>query len=529
MSSKPIFTKIFIGILAVVIIAAGFTLVRNNGEEEEATPDRARVVTLASVAELSREGSARTLVGEVRAESEAVLEARRGGQVTSVAVREGSVVRAGTLLAEVENRIERAAVAQATAGRDAQQASLNRVLRGARDEELQLLDTARDAAQTDLTEARTALRNTLAQSYTTAEDAIRNRGDILFRNPRTARPQLLVTTGRFDERERLQLQRAEFEQLLLRWEGEVQAIHTQTELDAYTAEIEERLRTIRTYLDAIARLVSDQTPDSFNTQASIENQKAAIFGARSSVDGAISGLSQARSRYNGALSALRSAQVNVEQGAAGALPEEIDQARAALSQAEAALESAVAQLEQTRIRAPITGTLGSLTISRGDIVSPGQRVGLVTSDGRPRIEIFISEADRALFSVGDRAVIESGIEGAVASIAPGLDPVTRRIRMLVEVTDDSSLVSGSRIRVTIMTDGADAQAETAIPITALRFGTSQRSVFTVDDDSRLVEVPVVEGAVSGSRVIILEGLSEDMLIVRDARGLREGQEVEVAE
>jgi RND family efflux transporter MFP subunit len=520
-----------LAMIGVLVLISALVLGRSffNGETE-VTETAPRSVTLASVAELSDESSARTIVGTVRAESEALLETQRGGQVTRVLVQEGAFVRAGTLLAEVENRIERAAVAQATAGRDAQRAALARVERGTRDEQVRQLETGLAAARREDQEARVAAQNALAQSYTLAEDAIRNKVDTLFDNPRNANARLFVITGQYSERQQLQRERYELEQLLQGWENE-RGETAPGNLEQRIRELEQRFERIRTFLDALARLVSAQTPDSFTPAAEIEAQKGALLAARSNVNSGLSALSAARSRLSQARSGIEQAQAGLDQGIAGALPEEIDQARAAVAQASASVEAAVAQLEQTRVRAPISGTLASFTLSRGDIATPGMRIGSITSDGRPFIEAFIAEQDRTVFAEGDEVSIEGGGTGVIASIAPGLDQVTRRVRVQIDVTESPrELTSGATVRITLQATRSDASDTDTftIPINAVKFGAGERFVYRVDDDERLVEVPVTLGAVSGSRVEITDGIDADTLIVTDARGLRAGQEVTIA-
>jgi multidrug efflux pump subunit AcrA (membrane-fusion protein) len=52
-------------------------------------------------------------------------------------------------------------------------------------------------------------------------------------------------------------------------------------------------------------------------------------------------------------------------------------------------------------------------------------------------------------------------------------------------------------------------------------------VFTVDATSTLVSVPVELGTLLGEEVVIKTGLSPDMQIVKDARGLKAGEVVTV--
>jgi hypothetical protein len=52
-------------------------------------------------------------------------------------------------------------------------------------------------------------------------------------------------------------------------------------------------------------------------------------------------------------------------------------------------------------------------------------------------------------------------------------------------------------------------------------------VFTVNEDNTLATHEVVLGEVQGSMVMVTDGVTPNMIIVRDARGLQNGQKVEV--
>ena len=67
----------------------------------------------------------------------------------------------------------------------------------------------------------------------------------------------------------------------------------------------------------------------------------------------------------------------------------------------------------------------------------------------------------------------------------------------------------------------------SVPISAIKIGADQAVVFTVDSENRLVAHQVVLGAISGGKIVLAEGVTVEMEIVTDARGLQAGQEVVV--
>ena len=66
-----------------------------------------------------------------------------------------------------------------------------------------------------------------------------------------------------------------------------------------------------------------------------------------------------------------------------------------------------------------------------------------------------------------------------------------------------------------------------IPITALKVETDRIIVFTITDDSILEAHQVTEGPLLGTNIIIESGITPDMEIVLDARGLNEGDRVTI--
>jgi multidrug efflux pump subunit AcrA (membrane-fusion protein) len=116
-------------------------------------------------------------------------------------------------------------------------------------------------------------------------------------------------------------------------------------------------------------------------------------------------------------------------------------------------------------------------------------------------------------------------------IAPALDPTTGKIQVKVSPTQSqTSLVDGSTVTVTLdrASSGAKAAAKNtlSIPIAAAKITPQGPVVFTVAS-STLVSHPVTFGNILGGQVEITAGLTADMDIVVDARGLSEGQVVVV--
>jgi multidrug efflux pump subunit AcrA (membrane-fusion protein) len=102
----------------------------------------------------------------------------------------------------------------------------------------------------------------------------------------------------------------------------------------------------------------------------------------------------------------------------------------------------------------------------------------------------------------------------------------------ISVSDDTELTNGSIVSVEFKrnaTSSAEAKQEIIVPLSSLKITASGPIAFTVSQDSTLVAHPVVLGEILGDMVVVTEGLSSDTSIVVDARGLKEGEKVEVTQ
>jgi multidrug efflux pump subunit AcrA (membrane-fusion protein) len=174
-------------------------------------------VRLASVAVLSEGGDSLVLLGEVRSVSQAELRAEKSGEVRRVYVSAGQYVRAGAILAEIENGSERAGVLQAQGTLQAAQAALSKATAGARGEDKASASAQTTNADIALSAARDAARSAYSQSYSLAQNAVFAVADDYFSNPYTVNPSFRVRTADYDERQVLEDVRVDIGRHLDTW------------------------------------------------------------------------------------------------------------------------------------------------------------------------------------------------------------------------------------------------------------------------------------------------------------------------
>jgi len=481
----PRWQQILGAILLGALLIGAIVLLNQGGPNEESLDGR--FVTLASVGELSGTGGSVDLIGTVRSVTEANLLAQSGGTVRSVRTRIGATVPAGYVIAELDNAAERAAVLQAEGSYDAAVAARN----------AQSLPDTQDAA-----------RNAYRNAFTVLDTTLENDVDTFFGGPTPTGPNLLIYPGA-DEANRLSRERARIETLMRSFEAN-QATASSRTPQALLDEAESIARQVQTFLNELADAASQR--DSRVTAA----QTAALASARTDVNGVLSSTASARST-------LRSGTVSVTAGA-----------DASIKQALGALRGAQANLERTVVRAPIGGQVNFLPIRVGDYVTNLQHVATVAQNGALEIVAYVSEDNRDLLVAGGRVVVENEYEGIITSVAPALDPTTRQIEVHVAVTGASELVNGQSVHIAlpdlapVEETVTDETGPILLPLASVKLRAGDRIVFSVGDDSRLVAHPVEVGEVRGDRIEIKTPLPQELRIVADARGLSEGELVQVA-
>lgn len=482
-SARPLWQRIVIATLALALIIGAFMLL--NGKKPEDSVSKSRTVTVATIAELSGTASSVDLIGTVRSVTEADILAQNGGTVRAVNTTLGGYVPAGSVIASLENAAERASVLQAEGAYDAAVA-------------------ARSAQS--LPDTKNSARTTYRTAYTTLDNALETQVDQFFGGPTAVGPELLITP-QAEVADALSRERTRIRKVMEGYAANLSSADTR-DPQTLLAEAESVASQVATFLTQLSAAANSR--EAQPTAA----QTTALVAARASVDGVIATIQAARSGYRaGSVGASASADASVKQ-------------------ALGALRGAQANLERTVVRAPIGGQVNFLPIRVGDYVTPLMHVATVAQNGALEIVAYVSEGDRDLLAAGSKILVEDKYEGIITSIAPALDPTSKQIEVHIAVTGSSELVNGQSVHIKIPdlatkpTTVETPAGPVLLPLASVKLRAGDRIVFTVDENSRLVARPVEVGEVRGDRIEILSGISPELRIVTDARGLSEGELVE---
>ena len=488
---------LFVAVILILLVG-GLAYLRSQNQTEAAPDNTTPSVTLATVSDLAQGGSSLSVGGTVESETEATVLAQKSAAVTVLYHALGDNVSAGTIVAELENSSERAAVLQAQGSVDAATAGAN-------------------TSVTTLSSAQANAVATILSAYSAVDTAVRSDVDPLFSQVNTSQPQLIIQTSDSQSKTDAQNERVTLTAIWQREQAQSATLSSQSDLASEFTVAESELRQVRDFLDTLIRALNAGVAANGISDAEISADKATVTTARTNITTALSALIAAEQQLNNA--AQNSTSNNIGPSSS----------QAAITQAQGTLAAAKAALEKTIIRAPISGTINSLPIKQGDFVQAMSPILTVANNNALEVVAYVTADDASRIAVGDKATLDTGIVGTITRIAPALDPVTKKIEVRIGLPADASLLNGQSVVVTFTkpayTTPKPTNGPITIPLSALKIGATEIDVFTVTASSTLAAHPVTLGLLMGDRVAITSGLTPDMIIVTDARGLQSAETV----
>ncbi len=365
-----------------------------------------------------------SISGTVIAAQDVDLGFAQSGRVSGVYASVGRHVAAGALLAQTDNGDLRAALAQRQAALKVQGAKLASLRAGTRPEETAVTEVSIESDKAALTQAKTAVVNAIQTVYTQSDDAVHNKVDQFFSNPRSVNPQLSLTISDSQLKVTLETQRAAVETLLGTWKSSVAALAGGSDLASAQAQAQSNIAKITTLLSNANAALNAAIPAT-QTQATIDGYVTSVGTARASINTASSALTTAITAQAVAQAALDHDQQTLTLQQAGSTTEDIAGQEAEVASAQADVQSAQAQLNKTIISAPFAGTITRMDAKIGQVISPTDPQISMIGDGLFQIECYIPEVEIAGLSVGDNATTTLdayGLDAPFAARVVAIDP-----------------------------------------------------------------------------------------------------------
>ncbi|WP_062016133.1 efflux RND transporter periplasmic adaptor subunit [Aureimonas sp. AU4] len=217
------------------------------------------------------------------------------------------------------------------------------------------------------------------------------------------------------------------------------------------------------------------------------------------------------------------------------------EAEAQLASAEAALRTAQLDLSYTDIRAPVSGRIGRLEVTEGNLVSAGAGspvlARLVSVDpiyaafdaDEESVERLLqaSNGPAGLDRVPVKLDLSDGrsVEGRIQLVNPSVDPVNGTVAVRASFPNvDGALMPGQFARLRL----GQPRSEPALLVSERAVGTDQdkRYVLVVDDQDTVQYREVALGAASGDMRIVENGLAADeRVVVNGLQRLRPGAKI----
>lgn len=398
--------------LFAALIAIVFFFVRGGSEETDVAASH-RGVEIIAVADYSQ--GARGVAVPTANGNSYVIRSEAAGRVTRTG-NAGSVVQ-GALIAQLENSSQRAALLQAEGTYEAALASSGG---SATSQESALQDGIR----------------TWTTATVKAAETLRTSIDGYFGNVRGTQGTSGFRMEAFGTAQALNDARNSIENTVLeKWETErVSSANIIVKLQQLDAD----LTTIASLIDRIAALIPRQEITDVYSESDRSADSAALAAARAAITTQQENVDAARlaiTKASGSGDASAQAQVK---------------------QALGTLEAARSNYEKTIVRAPFAGTITSVNVTVGDVIS-----------------------------------------------------------------------TGSDIAIIVPKSGAETTRSFALPLSAVKYTPAGAFVFTVNNEGTLESRAVETGLVTAESIVVT-GLNGDEQIVKDVRGLKNGQVVEVA-
>ncbi len=551
MNKKKIVSLLLISALSVSALAGC-------GKKNEETEEEQTVGTNVSTYEatLSNIETTVTYTGELKPSESVSVSAKTSAKATSVNVKEGDYVSAGTVLAQLEKTDLQLTYNQTLASYNSAKAQYDQVVNATTKQSTTSAQQTLESAQNTYDTAKTnyerekasyeqnATVNQAQLAYDQAVDSynreleLYNSGSSIssaqntYNNAKTAyeNQKALIEndTTMVSYRNNLKDAQDNLERTQQLYDigaaSEVTLTAAQTAVENAQAAVDQletqNNSTLESYYTSMVNAEISLNSTITNASASVDSAYTAMQNALQSLESAkinaSASLDSAESNLRAAETALKAAKENKSLTSVSN-SETIASAKAGVDQAKAALDSAQNNLNNTTITAPISGYIASRNIEQGEMVSQGVTAFTIKNVNSVEGEINVTESVITKISEGTRATVSvasagvEDIDAVVTLVNPTKDDSTGLYTVKVTIPNDEGLLnSGMFADITLVTDYSENVI--VIPTTAILEADGERYVYIADGDTAEKSI-IIEGISDSDYTEITAGVSEGDLVV----------------
>jgi HlyD family secretion protein len=394
-----------------LVICLSWAVLISSCSQPQAAPAASQPDAAAPAAVVSSNSDVVSAEAAVVPWRETVLSFKTSGRIAKILVSEGDVVKEGQELARLESGDLQLSVAQAEAQLKSAQAQLAKVKAGARPEEVAVAETAVKIAEANATAADSAVQIAKA-NVTSAQAAVGSAQASLDQAKAGATPEQLNGAAAVLANAAAAVKQA-------------QAAFDQVKDMAGIGMMPQSLQLEQATNEYNRAKASYQNLQNGATPAEIKVYERQVTQAQAGVPVAQAQLVQAQAQADVAHAQVSQAQAQLDLTKASSRPEDVAVAEAAVAQAQVVVDQAKNALADAILTAPFAGTVGTVPVDPGQLVSPqmiAMRLGDLT-----RLQVQtkdLSEADVDRVKVGQAVSVSldalqgQKFTGKVTRIAP---------------------------------------------------------------------------------------------------------------
>lgn len=448
---------VFLAAVALIVVATlGYSFLNSKEDYTFASVTRGTIVQEVSAS------------GRVEPPTQIDLHFKGSGKIVSRNVDVGDRVEEGDVLIRQSASELNAQLGEIEAGVEVQKARLAQLLAGSSAEDIRIAETAVLNAQKSIQDKQSSLLKALQDAYTTADDAVRTKADVVFSNPQSGSPQLNFSISNQQVELSVEQQRVVVESALSLWKNRAQAPD-----DVSANAALDDIAKVMLLLDYVAQTLNFHVTG--QSQTTLDTWKTSVSAARTSVNTARSVVVSAVESLNSAEGVLNSAENTLALKKAPARSEDIALYQAQIRQAEAASARIEAQIAEMRITAPVDGIVTKVEGEVGEIIGADVTAVSLTPVGALQIKLNVSENNIANVVVGQKVRITldafsdgSEWQGAVIAVDPAETLSGGAVYYLTTVlfdTEDQRVKSGMTANAWITT--ATKENALSVPVSAI--------------------------------------------------------------
>ena len=456
-------------------------------------------------------------VGTVESPTTVKLSAKVAGRINRLLVREGSVVKSGDLLVEIDPGDLRAAVLQQEAAVAEANSRLAQAKATQGSTDVQI--TAAIEQQSAQVQSANADASQVEKNFDVQLAAARSAVVDAEAKLRSANSQ--INTSESD----LSAAKANLENAQSKL-ARITALYKQGFIAAQ--DVDDAKTTVRVQENAVqsatSRLRASQAAsESAKAQLAVAQGQVSILERKGKAD-----ITSANARANQARSSLKSATSNRSQSRAYA--ENIAALQSAVHVAVAQLAQARAKVSDTILRSNIDGVVTTKSLDEGSLATAGQPILTIQYLRTVFVTAGIPIDLSANVHVGQVAEIAfegmaGKVQAPIAEINPAADTQTRQFTVRFKLDNPKGTFKPGMF-AHVFLKVRETNAKVVVPREAIKSIKGENQVTVVDQENTAHVVNVTLGATNGDETEILEGVEPgDRVVILAYNAVKDGQKV----